>query len=96
MSFKPYKAFNEIRNAVVFAAKRVYTDVMLAVTGKLPDWQGYDTTPGAYTRRDGLKDLSHAYVDIFVELWRASAYLMGHLIAWAIPFLFVMWLLEIL
>lgn len=32
-----------------------------------------------------LSDLSHSYVNLFVELFRGNAYLLGHLVAVGIP-----------
>lgn len=32
-----------------------------------------------------FRDLSHAYVDLYVETWRASAYFIGHVLAVFVP-----------
>ena len=95
MSFRPEKAFYPIGNAFKMGALRIYCDLYTAVTG-------YAISPKQLTfyshkygddtlRKAAAKDLSHAYVDIFVETWRASAYLVGHFIAFAIPFLVVVY-----
>jgi len=36
--------------------------------------------------RGARSDLGHSYVNLFVEGWRASAYLVGHILAVAVPF----------
>jgi len=43
----------------------------------------WNNTPNPYDEklRGARQDLSHSYVDLFVELIRATAYLQGHVIA---------------
>lgn len=33
--------------------------------------------------RTAREDITHSYANLFVEGWRAGAYLMGHLLCWA-------------
>jgi len=56
----------------------------------------YDNLRFARRSRAHYEDLSHSYVNIFVELWRALAYPVGHLLAVLPPILIFLGLLELL
>lgn len=92
MSFKFMKGLNSIGVASRMVYDRLKCDVLTIATGKA---QCIARAGEVKPRMAAFKDLSHAYVDIYVEIWRASAYLMGHLLAIAVPFLIVVSILEV-
>jgi len=45
--------------------------------------------------RTARGDITHAYTNLFVEGWRAAAYLMGPILSWALPFGLLLWSLPL-
>jgi len=82
MSFEIKKVSNNLRNWWFFSMGRFRFNLNNLVSN----------APNPYDQklRPARTDLSHSYVDLFVELTRSSAYLIGHVLAVAVIALPVM------
>ena len=72
MSFRPMKVLQQLKDWWVIDVGRLIEDVRCLFVG------------GPLQNR-AREDLSHAYVNVYVEGVRASAYLVGHVLAIGIP-----------